>query len=218
MPTVTTNRPHRRPPQGRRVKRPSPLRRFLPLILAAVILITAIGIALRLRSEVPSWVDVQLVRVNGSGRRGEAIGPIHDIAIHYVGNPGTTAQQNRDFYNNPDTQVSSHFLIGLKGEIIQCVPLKEKSSATNERNRDTISIEVCHPDAGGVFTDASYQSLVKLTAWLCDNFHLSRDRVIRHYDVTEKNCPKYFVENEDAWKLFKADVDAALKNKADKGE
>lgn len=208
MPTVTTNRPHRRPPQGRRVKRPSPLRRFLPLILAAVILITAIGIALRLRSEVPSWVDVQLVRVNGSGRRGEAIGPIHDIAIHYVGNPGTTAQQNRDFYNNPDTQVSSHFLIGLKGEIIQCVPLKEKSSATNERNRDTISIEVCHPDETGVFTQESYDSLVRLTAWLCDHFNLDRSRVIRHYDVTGKLCPLHFVEDEGAWAQFLADVKA----------
>ena len=43
--------------------------------------------------------------------------------------------------------MSAHFLIGLEGEIIQCIPLNEKSSATNDRNRDTISIEVCHPDA-----------------------------------------------------------------------
>ena len=71
-----------------------------------------------------------------------------------------------------------------------------------------ISIEVCHPDAGGVFTDASYQSLVKLTAWLCDNFHLSRDRVIRHYDVTGKLCPLHFVEDEEAWEQFLADVKA----------
>ncbi len=209
MPTVTT-RPPRRPVSkrsgGKRVQ-PRTIRP-LPIVLIALILLALVVFALRLNREVPSWVDVQLVRVNGSGRRGEAIGKVHDIAIHYVGNPGTTAQQNRDFYNNPDTQVSSHFLIGLEGEIIQCVPLDEKSSATNERNRDTISIEVCHPDAGGVFTDASYQSLVKLTAWLCDNFHLSRDRVIRHYDVTGKLCPLHFVEDEEAWEQFLADVKA----------
>lgn len=209
MPTVTTSsRPRRRPPQGRRVKKVSPLRRFLPLILAAVVLIAAIAFALHLRSEVPSWVDVQLVRVNGTGRRGEAIGPVHDIAIHYVGNPGTTAQQNRDFYDHPDTEVSSHFVIGLEGEIIQCVPLDEKSSATNERNRDTISIEVCHPDETGAFTQASYDSLVRLTAWLCDHFNLERSRVIRHYDVTGKLCPLYFVENEAAWEQFRSDVQA----------
>jgi N-acetylmuramoyl-L-alanine amidase CwlA len=156
--------------------------------------------------EVPSWVDVQIVDINGAGRRGTALGTVKDIAIHYVGNPGTTAQQNRDFFNQPDTTVSAHFLIGLEGEIIQCIPLDEMSSATNDRNGDTISIEVCHPDDTGEFTDATYQSLVKLTAWLCDNYHLSRDHVIRHYDVTGKLCPLYFVEHEDAWAQFLADV------------
>ena len=53
---------------------------------------------------------------------------------------------NRNYFAQPDTQVSAHFLVGLDGEVIQCIPLEEKSSATNERNRDTISIEVCHPD------------------------------------------------------------------------
>ena len=55
--------------------------------------------------------------------------------------------------------------------------------------------------------------MVRLTAFLCAKYDLDAEAVIRHYDVTEKNCHKYFVENEDAWKLFKADVDAALKTK-----
>ena len=32
------------------------------------------------------------------------------------------------------------------------------------------------------------------------------DDVIRHYDVTGKDCPKYFVEHEEAWNAFKANV------------
>lgn len=95
----------------------------------------------------PDWVDVQIIPVNGAARRGEPMKKVTDIAIHYVGNPGTTAQANRNYFAQPDTQVSAHFLVGLDGEVIQCIPLEEKSSATNERNRDTISIEVCHPDA-----------------------------------------------------------------------
>ena len=71
-------------------------------------------------------------------------------------------------------------------------PLDEKSSATNQRNNDTLSIEVCHPDATGQFTQASYDALVRLTAWLCDYCDIGRDRVIRHYDVTEKLCPPLF--------------------------
>ena len=34
--------------------------------------------------------------------------------------------------------------------------------------------------------------------------------VIRHYDVTGKNCPKYFVEHEDEWEQFKKDVDVQI--------
>jgi hypothetical protein len=191
----------------RKKKKGSAFRTLLPILLVVVIVGVLVNLGQRVISrEVPSWVDVQIVDINGAGRRGTALGTVKDIAIHYVGNPGTTAQQNRDFFNQPDTTVSAHFLIGLEGEIIQCIPLDEMSSATNDRNGDTISIEVCHPDDTGEFTDATYQSLVKLTAWLCDNYHLSRDHVIRHYDVTGKLCPLYFVEHEDAWEQFLADV------------
>ncbi len=128
------------------------------------------------------------------------------VVIHYVANPGTTAQQNRNYFNKPDTSTSSHFIVGLKGEILQCVPLPERSAASNDRNRDTISIEVCHPDKTGKFNDATYDSVVKLTAWLADLCELQHDDIIRHYDVTGKLCPLYFVNHEDAWGEFKDDV------------
>ena len=159
-------------------------------------------------TEIPDWIDQQIIKVDGDSRRGVYLEGIRDIVIHYVGNPGSTAQQNRDYYANPSSDVSSHFVIGLKGEIIQCIPLHEKSSASNHRNKDTISIEVCHPDESGKFTDASYQSLIKLTAWLLDVCDLDSDDVIRHYDITGKQCPLYFVTHEDAWKQFLKDVNS----------
>lgn len=157
-------------------------------------------------AKLPDWVDVQIIDVDGESRRGQKLEGINDIVIHYVGNPGTTAQQNHDYYCNPDSKVSSHFVIGLDGEIIQCVPLNEKSSASNWRNSDTISIEVCHPDKTGKFTEKSYASLVKLTAWLGKLCNLDANHVIRHYDITGKKCPLYFVEHEDKWAQFKEDV------------
>ena len=159
----------------------------------------------------PNWVDQQLIDIDGAARRGEKLEGIRNIVIHYVANPGTTAQQNRNYFNNPDTRSSSHFVVGLKGEVIQCIPLDEKSSATNERNIDTISIEVCHPDASGKFNSRSYASAVRLTAWLCSVYHLNETDVIRHYDVTGKLCPLYYVEHEDAWREFKSDVKEALR-------
>ena len=184
---------------------------FLLAVILAVVILPRLGFGQMHHlktAALPDWVDNQIIAVNGSARRGETMKEVTDIAIHYVGNPGTSAQANRDYFAQPDTQVSAHFLIGLEGEVIQCIPLNEKSSATNDRNRDTISIEVCHPDATGQFTQASYDSLVKLTAWLCDTAGIGRDRVIRHYDVTGKLCPLYFVEHPDAWEQFLADVKA----------
>ncbi len=35
--------------------------------------------------------------------------------------------------------------------------------------------------------------------------------MIRHYDVTGKVCPKYFVEHEEAWQQFKEEVAAAVR-------
>ena len=126
--------------------------------------------------------------------------------IHYVGNPNTTAQNNRDFFAKRNTDVCSHFVVGLEGEVIQCVPIYERSAASNHRNRDTISIEVCHPDASGEFNEATYNSLIKLTAWLCDTAGINRERVIRHYDVTGKLCPLYYAQNEEEWEKLKNDV------------
>jgi N-acetylmuramoyl-L-alanine amidase CwlA len=90
------------------------------------------------------------------------------------------------------------------------VPLYERSAASNSKNKNSISIEVCHPDSSGKFNDETYNSLIKLVSFLCDKFSLDENDIIRHYDITGKICPKYYVENEDAWETFKRDVKESL--------
>ena len=159
-------------------------------------------------------LDVQLLDVNPYSRPGIQSDGISGVVIHYTANPGSSAQENRDYFNglqySQETQASSNFIVGLEGEIIQCVPTWEIAYASNERNSDTVSIEVCHPDESGKFTESSYRSLVQLTAWLCVKFGLTEDDVIRHYDVTGKICPKYFVDDEEAWEAFKENVKRAI--------
>ena len=167
-------------------------------------------------------IDVQLLEVNEYSRPGIETNGITGIVIHYTANPGSTAQENRDYFNglkdSGETSVSSNFVIGLEGEIIQCVPTWEVAYASNERNYDTVSIECCHPDKSGKFTKKTYRSLVQLTAWLCEKFGLTENEVIRHYDVTGKDCPKYFVENEKEWELFKGDVKAAMERSEEEAQ
>ena len=155
-------------------------------------------------------IEVQLLTPNAYSRPETSLKQIKGIVIHYTGNPGSSAKGNRDYFESlKDTKVtkaSSHFIVGLDGEIIQCVPTAEIAYASNNRNKDTISIEVCHPDESGKFTEQTYTSLVHLTAWLCNRAGLTSEDLIRHYDVTGKICPKYYVEHEDAWVKLKEDV------------
>ena len=166
----------------------------------------------------PDYVDEEYIEVNSYSRPDIPLLEVNDIVIHYTANPGSTAMQNRDYFDGLKNQSgddatygSSNFIVGLEGEVIAVVPIDEIAYCSNNRNSDTISIETCHPDETGKFNDATYESLVNITAWLCDHYGLDSSHVIRHYDVTGKICPKYFVENEDAWAQFKEDVDSAIK-------
>ena len=160
------------------------------------------------------YIDVELLTPNEYSRPQIPIESVQYIAIHYTANPGATAIENRNYFENlattHDTKVSSHFVVGLDGEVVQCIPTSEMSYATNSRNVDTLSIECCHPDETGKFNEATYDSAVKLSAWLCVRFGLTSENVIRHYDVTGKNCPKYYVENPDAWIQMKSDIAAQI--------
>ena len=135
---------------------------------------------------------------------------VKGVVIHYTGNPGTSAKGNRDYFEglarSKKTYASSHYIIGLEGEIIQCIPLNEIAYASKQRNVDTISIEVCHEDTTGKFNEKSYNSLVALTAALCYEYGLEEKDIMRHYDVTEKLCPLYYVEHEDEWIVLQKDV------------
>ena len=192
----------------------------VPLLLGAVLLCLTAAVVWVLLGrglpaediEVPGYVERDYLPVNPYSRPGEALEKINGVVIHYVGNPGTTAHANRNYFKSlssgmEGTYASSHFIVGLDGEVIQCVPLTEIAYAANTRNGDTVSIEVCHPDETGEFSPVTYARAVELTAWLCREFKLDPETdVIRHYDVTGKECPRYYVEHPEAWDGFRADV------------
>lgn len=196
------------------------LRRLLLFTLLAVCVIATVVAAPSLRAArrvkalenapVPAWVQAAYID-NENARHGTRLADFAGVVIHYVGNPATTAMGNRNYFNQPTTAVVSHFVVGLDGEVVQCLPLHERSVASNQRNRDTISIEVCHPDDSGKFNAATYASLVRLTAWLCDLGDLDADDVIRHYDITGKECPRYYVRHPDAWEQLRDDIQAVQK-------
>ena len=197
----------------------------VPLLLGAVLLCLTAAVLWVLFHDrgpqaedvpVPDYVEKDYLTVNPYSRPGDTLEAIRGVVIHYVGNPGTTAHANRNYFESlssgtENTYASSHFIVGLDGEVIQCVPLTEVAYASNTRNGDTVSIEVCHPDETGQFSPLTYARTVELTAWLCLEFRLDPDtEVIRHYDVTGKECPRYYVEHPEDWDSFRADVAAEM--------
>lgn len=213
--------------KGRKGKQP-----FFLLTILTVVVILGLGVKLGVsffagrgseaaeKHPTPDWVTKEYLPVNPFSRPGTELEQVNGVVVHYVGNPATTAEQNRSFFAGLAQQKegdeeaiasSSHFVIGLDGEIIQCIPLDEWAYCTGERNKDTISIECCHPDDSGAFTEETYQSLLKLVRWLEEEFHLSSDQIIRHYDVTGKECPRYFVQHPETWEQFRADLDQTKK-------
>lgn len=155
-------------------------------------------------------IDRQHLTVNEYSRPGEQTDAVEYIVIHYLGNPKTSAQENRDYFeslkDSGDVSMSANFVVGIDGEIIECVPPGEIAYASNEMNSKSISIENCHLDDTGRFTEDTYKACVELAAWLAEEYDIDREHIIRHYDVTGKACPLYYVEHEDKWEKLRDDI------------
>lgn len=157
----------------------------------------------------PKWTE-DFLTPNEYSRPGDALEQVTNIFVHYTANPGTSAAQNRSYFEQQkdthERSVSSHFIIGYEGEIIQCVPLDEIAYAVQTRNMDSISIECCFVAKDGSFTQETYDSLISLLAWLTDAYDLDTDDILRHYDCGGKKCPLYYTEHPDKWEQLKEDV------------
>lgn len=146
-------------------------------------------------------INKMLLTINKYSRPAIGMSNIKGIVIHYVGNPNTSALANRNYFENlkngNGTYVSSHYIIGLDGEIIMCIPENEVAYHASNANYNYIGIECCHPNSDGKFNESTINSLI----WLCKDIisRYGNIDIIRHYDVTGKKCPLYYVNNKNEW-------------------
>lgn len=161
----------------------------------------------------PDWTE-DFLTPNEYSRPGDALTEVKNIFVHYTANPGTSAAQNRSYFEQQkdlhEASVSAHFIIGYEGEIIQCLPLDEIGYAVQSRNFDSISIECCYKAKDGSFTQETYDSLIKLLVWLTDAYELEPEDILRHYDCGGKKCPLYYTENPDEWEKLLEDVESDI--------
>lgn len=138
------------------------------------------------------------IRINNPGQR---IVP-REIILHYIGNPGTSATANANYFANVNSQTSVHYIVD-DSNIIEIIPPTMKSYGTNskEHNEKGIQIEMCHPDATGKISEATLTN----TVWLCQELMgaFGITDIIRHYDVSGKKCPLWYVIHPDEWEELK---------------
>ena len=156
-----------------------------------------------------------LITPNKWSRPQIKIGTIKNIVVHWVGNAGSTAENNAKYFDSlkdgRGVYASAHYIIGNDGVVIRCVPENEVAYHASKANNYSIGIEVCHPDNAGKYTDLAYKALIELLVDLCSRYKLDPTQaIIRHYDVSGKDCPRFYVKNAEAWKKIKQDVVDAM--------
>lgn len=132
------------------------------------------------------------------------------IVIHYVG-AVSTAKNNADYFKSKNRGSSAHYFVDEK-EIYRVVKDSDSSwhCGANKyycgaRNTNSIGIEMCCYLNNGKLDikEETIQHTVALTKMLMKQYSIPLDRVVRHYDVTHKNCPAPFVEDDHRWVDFK---------------
>ena len=139
---------------------------------------------------------------------------IQYLVIHYTANNGDTAKGNCNYFKSPNKNASAHYFVDEK-EVWQSVEdnntawhcgTKRQYYHTKCRNENAIGIELCSRKTNlntFYFKDETIKNAIKLTKQLMVKYNIPIENVIRHYDVTHKNCPAPFVENIKAWDNFK---------------
>lgn len=165
-------------------------------------------------------VEIKIKTANRSNYGGKRnIADIKYIVIHYTANDGDTDEGNGNYFANNIVGASAHYFVD-DDSITRSVPYDYIAWAVGGSkykytkggkfygkctNANSISIEFCDTKKNGVydFTEATMKNAADLVKLLMKKYNVPVERVIRHYDVTGKVCPKPFVDDEKAWETFK---------------
>lgn len=136
------------------------------------------------------------------------------IVVHYTTNHGDTARNNADYFAREKIKVSAHFFVDEQ-EIWASVPENyvawhcgaKRYRHSQCRNANSIGVEICMNDRAGNVWMKSIAHAAQLVRMLMIRYQIPEDHVIRHYDVTGKQCPAPMVEDETLWKAFHKELE-----------
>lgn len=139
------------------------------------------------------------------------------IVMHYTGNEQDSAKANANYFKGANRGASAHFFVddkniyntvALKNVAYHCGATSYKHSSC--RNDNSFGIEMCtsgdYKVSAKTKTNAAY-----LVANLCKRAGIKASELdkylLRHYDITGKNCPAQMAgANNAEWIAFKKQV------------
>jgi N-acetylmuramoyl-L-alanine amidase CwlA len=177
---------------------------------------------------------VDHVQINEFSRSGDELLRLQAIVVHYTANPHANAEEHQEFFDGSDggggRYAGAHIFVD-KDEAVEVIPLNEVGYHANDGGTDrlklsalkatapfypegnanllTVGIEMCIEE-DGTFHPATIERTIAVIRVLQDRFEQLRDtknRVVRHFDVTGKICPKPYVDDPAAWNEFLDAID-----------
>lgn len=186
------------------------------------------------------WIE-KLIPRNPYSRPGNKLECVKKVINHYTANPGASAfnhykyfgstlvAQNNKLPPRKRRHASAHIFVD-KEEAYLIIPLDEVAYAANDgtfrgipelrpnANYRSISVELCI-EKDGTFHPETVKRAAQINTYLCEKFNLDPMKdIVRHYDVTRKNCPAPWVRNPQEFTNFKECVKNLLENKNKKEE
>ena len=143
------------------------------------------------------------------------------IVWHYTANDGDTDESNAIFFKSANRNASAHYFVDDDSVTISVPDTYIAWSVGGSRysnyqstggaslykictNANSINIELCDTNKNGKY-DVSEKTLanaIELTRMLMAKYNIPISNVIRHFDVTGKSCPAYYIDN-NVWNQVK---------------
>jgi N-acetylmuramoyl-L-alanine amidase len=191
--------------------------KILKISLSCIILVLSVSCILNIKLQPETFkiekpLSILMYSPNYNDRPKKS--KIESIIIHHTA-PFYSLTRVGYYFQDINSRVSSHYIVGKEGLIIECVNDEKRSWHSGYSswkgkfnvNDYSIGIEVLNNgDGKDNWTQSQYNSLAKLTAYLIKKYDIKLDNVIGHKDIALPLGRKIDPADNFDWNLFKNKV------------
>lgn len=154
------------------------------------------------------------------------------IVWHYTANDGDSDESNARYFKRANLKASAHYFVDDDSITISVPDTYAAYSVGGSRysnykvtggaslykictNANSINIELCDTQKNGKYdvSEKTLENAIELTRKLMEKYNITIDRVVRHFDVSGKSCPAYYIDN-NKWAAVKDRISASSTSKS----